>query len=79
MEKVLATVVQTLIEFFSDRPKCFVFFTGSNSVRTRLNRIAIGNYKSEYDHLYRIFGRIDNKFELFAPNRNYDAFLISLK
>lgn len=79
MERVLSTVVQSMLEFFSLRPNSLIYFTGSTTSRTRLYRIAISNYKNDFDELFVIYGLIYNYFEPFEINKNYDAFLISLK
>ncbi|MFN0050312.1 MAG: DUF6934 family protein [Cytophagales bacterium] len=79
MEKVLATVAKSMLEFFSIRPNCTIFFTGSTSVRTRLYRIAISNYMNEFKEIFVIYGTIKDLLEEFEPNKSYDSFLITLK
>ena len=79
LEKVLATLVKSMEEFFSIRPNCLIYFTGSTETRTRLYRIVISNYMKDYDELFVIYGMLDDNFEIFKPDKNYNAFLISLK
>ena len=79
MEKVLATVCKIMVEFLQINSGCFVYFTGSDVVRTRLYRIAITNYKNDFEDLFVIFGVVDNEIEKYQINRNYDGFLIGLR
>ena len=77
MEKVLTTVAKIMIEFFEFRPNSLIYFTGSDFVRTRLYRIAISNYGNEFQDLFVVYGILNRIPELFVPNKNYEAFLIS--
>ena len=43
-EKVLATVVSAIYAFAEHYPDCWIYATGSNSVRTRLYRMGINKY-----------------------------------
>jgi hypothetical protein len=79
MEKVLATVIQTIFVFFRTYPDKTLFFTGSTNARTRLYRGAIGRVIDELREDLLIEGIRNNNRELFQKNVNYEAFLISLK
>ena len=50
MEKVLATVVQTLGVFFMEFEGAKVFFKGSTPSRTRLYRIIIAKFHKDSSH-----------------------------
>lgn len=79
MEKVISTVVQTMLHFFDNYPDKFVFIEGSTPDRTRLYRIIINKELKEVKDLLNIYGFIGNKIEEFASDRPYDSFLITLK
>ena len=79
MEKVLATVIQTLPIFFADFENSRIYFSGSTPVRTRLYRIVIAKFYQDFERQYSIFGFINQAAEPFQEGRNYEAFLISKK
>jgi len=59
MPKVLATVYQTLLDFFTANPKAKVIFQGNTPSRNRLYRAAIGKLKDVEEPDFRIFGFIN--------------------
>lgn len=79
MEKVIATVVRTMFHFFDTYPHKFVFVEGSTPERTQLYRIIINKELKEVQDLFEIYGFIGDNIEVFASNRPYDSFLITLK
>lgn len=79
MEKVIATIVQTMFHFFDNYPDKFVFIEGSTPDRTRIYRMIINKELKEVEELFNIYGFIGNVIEAFASNRPYDSFLITLK
>lgn len=79
MEKILATVVQTILTFFVYYPNQKVFFEGSTYSRTCLYRIAISNYLKEFNEIFNIYGTLNGIIEPFVSNKNYESFVISLK
>lgn len=79
MEKVLATVVQTLGVFFMEFEGAKVFFKGSTPSRTRLYRIIIAKFHKDFKREYVIFGFINNLPEIFEVGKAYEAFLIEKK
>jgi hypothetical protein len=77
--KILATVAATVIEFlthFSDMP---VIARGSTPARTRLYQISISANLAEIEAVLLVYGWIDDRWERFQKNRNYDAFFVRLK
>lgn len=78
-EKVLATVVNTLIIFIEKHPKAQVFMQGSNPVRTRLYQMAINKYFEEFSEMFDIQGFTQNQLVPFKKNVKYNAFLIRKK
>jgi hypothetical protein len=78
-EKVLATVVNTVIVFTKRYPKAQIFITGSNPARTRLYQIVIGKYFEEFSEIFEIKGFNKNQLQPFEKNVKYNAFLIRKK
>ncbi len=78
-EKVLATVVATLFSFTDENKEAMVYMKGSTASRTRLYRIGITKYLKEIREDFEVFGRTENGWEKFKPNRNYMAFLVKRK
>ena len=79
MEKVLATVIQTLPIFFAEFEGSRIYFSGSTPVRTRLYRIIITKFHHDFERQYSIFGFVNQIAEPFQQGKNYEAFLISKK
>ena len=79
MEKILATVVNTLPIFFEQFPEAIVLFKGSDERRTRLYQIIINKEMDGISHTFTFLGINDNKFEPFIKNKTYDGFAIILK
>ncbi|MDZ7933632.1 MAG: hypothetical protein U5M51_01380 [Emticicia sp.] len=79
MEKVIATIVQTMFCFFEKYPECFVYFKGSTPERTRLYRIIISRELEEANRTFQIYGIIDSEITVFERNCSYDSFVLALK
>lgn len=77
MEKVLATVVQTIFVFFEMNPETTLFFQGSTPARTRLYQIVITKAKANWAEDFVIHGICDEQVEPFESNKPYTAFLIN--
>ncbi len=78
-QKVLATVALTVFKFFEKYPSHYVYATGSTKARLRLYRIGIANNLEEILLSFDVFGLVENKWERFVKDKNYDEFLIRLK
>lgn len=80
IDKVIATVVETIFAFFETYPEKKIYFQGSDAVRTRLYRILISRELAEATKLFLIYGRrIGGDYEVFRPNLPYTGFIIELK
>lgn len=79
MEKVVATVIRTLLRFFEKHPSKMVYVEGSTIERTRLYRIIISRELSEIEKIFTIYGLLESDTEVFRKNQNYNAFVITLK
>jgi len=74
-EKVLATVVATVLAFTDKYPTAMVYATGSTQARTRLYQMGITKYLLEIQKDYVVFGQKDNIWHPFKKSVNYEAFL----
>lgn len=80
VRKVLATVIFTLNEFLIAKPDAIVFFTGSNTLRTRLYGRIIRQQYPNFSSQFLVEGvNEDGTTEEFDSQRHYSAFLISSK
>ena len=79
MERVLATVIQTIDLFFSQHPDATLFFTGSDKIRTRLYRAIISKYIDRASEKFDIYGVRNDDYEKFVSNRPYESFIIRLR
>ena len=78
-DQVLATVAFTAVAFFSEFPEAQIFIEGSTSSRTRLYQMGISYNYLEISRDFEVKGFISERWELFRPGRNYEAFLITRK
>jgi hypothetical protein len=78
-EKVLATVVATLFAFTEKHMNAMVYATGSTKSRTRLYRMGITKYLSEIQSDFEIYGELNNEWEEFRKDVDYEAFLVKRK
>jgi hypothetical protein len=77
--KVLATVAATVYAFTESYPDALVYATGSNNARTRLYRIGISINLEAIQDDFDVFGLLDDRWEIFSKNTDYQAFLIKRK
>ncbi len=79
MEKILATVVQTLMVFLAYHPKANICFSGSSETRTRLYQIVLAKEIEKVNPILDILGFRNNRLEAFETNKNYEGFVVSKK
>ena len=79
MDRVLATVIQTIDLFFNQYPRATLVFTGSDAVRTRLYRAVIGKYIDRVAEKFAIYGVRNDDYEKFVKNKLYESFIIQLR
>lgn len=77
--KVLATVVASLYVFTGKHKNASVYASGSTKARTRLYRMGITKYLDKVREDFLIYGQINDAWELFQKDINYEAFLITQK
>lgn len=79
-EKILATVALTIIEFSDQYPMMPVYVQGSTPARTRTYQMGINRHFEEIEHLFYVFGLVENSgWHPFTIGTNYSAFLILKK
>ena len=78
-DMVLSTVVSTVYAFTDKYPESWVFATGSTKARTRLYRMGITKYILEIKKDFQVFGLLDNEWEKFEKEVEYEAFLVKRK
>ena len=74
--KVLATVASTLYIVTSRYPEAAIYAKGSTPVRTRLYRIAIANHLNEIGDDFDVYGKRQERWQVFRRNVDYSAFLV---
>jgi hypothetical protein len=78
-ELVLATVAATVLEFTSHFSDAMVYAKGSTASRTRLYQIGISSNWTEIEPLLHVYGFINESWQPFKKNINYEAFLAMRK
>lgn len=79
-DRVMATVIQTLLYFFDIYPEAYVLFSGSTPERTRLYQIIIARELTYATATFSFWGMDeDGVLHPFAKNKSYIGFIISLK
>lgn len=79
MDKILATIIQTIFRFFELRPRNTILFLGSTESRTRLYQIVIAKNIDEMGGTLQIRGIRNGEIEEFVKGINYEGFLINLR
>lgn len=76
MEKVLATIAQTVPLFLLHHPTAIIEVSGSTKGRTRLYKILINKYMEEFTDFVTIYGLNDETGELeyFSSHKKYSRF-----
>ena len=78
-DKVLATVVQTVVVFTDLFPEARIYAKGSTAARTRLYQIGIAKYLEEIQDRFEIYGMASGKWEPFEIGRSYTEFIAKKK
>jgi hypothetical protein len=84
MEKVLATVANTVFSFWRNYPDASIFFQGSQiqgeePLRTYLYQRKIERYFEEISNIAYVFGKFNGQLEIFTKGKTYSNFLIIRK
>jgi hypothetical protein len=78
-DKVLATVVAALYQFFDKHPGGLVYATGSTLARTRLYRMGITRFYADMQQDFTVFGLIGTELYPFEIDVAYEGFLAQRK
>lgn len=78
-DKILATVVDTLLDFTRKFPDTYIYVEGGTPARTRLYQMRIAANLEEIYEFVEIYGFIGNHLEPFLKNKNYEGFLARIK
>lgn len=77
--KVMATVASTVIDFMKHHPWGVLIAKGSTPSRTRLYQMAVSTYLGLITIDFNIKGFYNQEWETFAPNKNYEGFLLEAR
>ena len=78
-DKVFATVGAAVLKFIENFPRARVYAKGSTVARTRLYQMAIVTNWKEIDSILEVYGSLNNKWQPFKKNINYEAFFVQRK
>lgn len=76
MEKILATVIQTMLAFLFHNPEAKIAFSGSTAHRTRLYNIILTKEMEKVAPILTILGLSEKGLVPFERNQKYDGFVI---
>ena len=79
MDRVLATVIETMTLFLDQNPYASLVFTGSSEARTRLYRAVVSRYVDRVSEKFDIYGVVNDDYEKFVVSRPYTSFIIRLR
>ena len=79
MEKVLATVIQTIQTFLGHYPHAKIAFSGGTPKRTRLYSIILNKEIEKVQSNLKILGLNDEGLVPFERNQKYEGFVILKK
>jgi hypothetical protein len=71
MDKVLATVGSTILDFMKRRPFAIVEVEGSTAARTRLYQMKVARHLNDVKHLFKVKGWYSGRWQPFVSGRNY--------
>jgi hypothetical protein len=76
--KILGTIVETILEVLYKHPDIPIFAKGSTPSRTRLYQIGIAGKLADIRGLLSVYGFKNGQWELFERSRDYTAFKVQL-
>jgi hypothetical protein len=79
LDKVLATVASTVIDFIKYHPHAIIFAEGVTPAKTRLYQMGINSNWQEISQSFDILGNFKGSWELFEQSKNYQAFALKAK
>jgi len=79
INKILATVVASVLVFTERNYDALIFAKGSTKARTRIYRMGISKYYDEISSQFELFGLLNDEWEPFQKNKDYEGFLAKRK
>ncbi len=79
MEKVLATIILIIFEFFKTQTGKIILILGSTASRSRLYQIVIAKNITEMNDILLVKGIRNGEVEDFVSEVNYEGFFIKMK
>jgi hypothetical protein len=77
LEKIISTVISSLLQFLELNPNTSVFFSGSTPARNRLYRAVITKVTSATELPYQIWGfTTEDNLEVFDKSHHYTGYII---
>jgi hypothetical protein len=78
-DKVLATVANTVIDFYTRHGNHHIYIKGSTPARTRLYQMGISRIWNDICADFDLYGLKAGQLQRFQPNVNYESFLFKRK
>ena len=78
-DMILATVASTINLFCDNFGNHFIYAEGRTPVRTRLYQMGISRNWEEINENFQVLGFVNDDWEDFRNNVNYEAFLVKRK
>lgn len=79
MEKVLATVVQTVLTFLEIYPIRRVYFSGNSPARNRLYRAVLSRDIENWSKIFEVDGIVEGERIAFRQGINFEGFIVQRK
>ena len=76
---ILSVNVVTVYAFTDKYPNVWIYATGSTKSRTRLYRMGISKFLSEVNDDFEVLGELNDEWETFRKDVEYDGFLVRRK
>lgn len=78
-EKVLATVVQTVLTFLEVYPGRRVYFSGNSPARNRLYRALLSRDIENWSKIFEVVGVTEGERVAFRKDVNFEGFIVRRK
>jgi hypothetical protein len=75
IELIMGTIGSIIYDFTNLFPKARVLIQGTNTARTRLYQMHITRHWHDIEPVFKIYGLLNDQWELFKKGINYEAFL----
>jgi hypothetical protein len=79
MQKVLATIVRTVMTFLEIHPGRQVYFSGNSPARNRLYRATLSRDIESWSEIFEVDGISDGERITFRQNIDFEGFIVKRK